>query len=168
MFRPTFGSAPCCTRLQIDAAHFRGNSLTAFKMTLKVRPAQLIFRDCVHRALPVYMLASVFAGACNCHRNIFYSTPLPHLLTTFIVLPSLICTSLLLSYFFSTVPSPPSLSFTLGSILFLPLVTTSPFPPPLPFSPQVYCAGMQTETPQEYITLTTGEGENFSEIFGFR
>uniref|UniRef100_A0AAQ5Y9S1 ADAM metallopeptidase with thrombospondin type 1 motif, 9 n=1 Tax=Amphiprion ocellaris TaxID=80972 RepID=A0AAQ5Y9S1_AMPOC len=32
----------------------------------------------------------------------------------------------------------------------------------------VYCAGMQTETPQEYITLTTGEGENFSEIFGFR
>ncbi|KAM4588255.1 A disintegrin and metalloproteinase with thrombospondin motifs 9 isoform 1-T1 [Odontesthes bonariensis] len=33
---------------------------------------------------------------------------------------------------------------------------------------RVYCAGMQTETPQEYITLTTGEGENFSEIFGFR
>ncbi|XP_029990964.1 A disintegrin and metalloproteinase with thrombospondin motifs 9 isoform X1 [Sphaeramia orbicularis] len=33
---------------------------------------------------------------------------------------------------------------------------------------KVYCAGMQTETPQEYITLTTGEGENFSEIFGFR
>ncbi|TKS70948.1 disintegrin and metalloproteinase with thrombospondin motifs 9 [Collichthys lucidus] len=32
----------------------------------------------------------------------------------------------------------------------------------------VYCAGMQTEAPQEYITLTTGEGENFSEIFGFR
>ncbi|XP_034725712.1 A disintegrin and metalloproteinase with thrombospondin motifs 9-like [Etheostoma cragini] len=33
---------------------------------------------------------------------------------------------------------------------------------------KVYCAGMQTETPQEYITLITGEGENFSEIFGFR
>ncbi|XP_033822134.1 A disintegrin and metalloproteinase with thrombospondin motifs 9-like [Periophthalmus magnuspinnatus] len=33
---------------------------------------------------------------------------------------------------------------------------------------KVYCAGMQTEMPQEYITLTTGEGENFSEIFGFR
>uniref|UniRef100_A0AAQ4QNA1 ADAM metallopeptidase with thrombospondin type 1 motif, 9 n=1 Tax=Gasterosteus aculeatus aculeatus TaxID=481459 RepID=A0AAQ4QNA1_GASAC len=33
---------------------------------------------------------------------------------------------------------------------------------------KVYCAGMQTETPQEYITLTTGDGENFSEIFGFR
>uniref|UniRef100_A0A8P4KDZ9 ADAM metallopeptidase with thrombospondin type 1 motif, 9 n=1 Tax=Dicentrarchus labrax TaxID=13489 RepID=A0A8P4KDZ9_DICLA len=33
---------------------------------------------------------------------------------------------------------------------------------------KVYCAGMQTETPQEYITLTTGERENFSEIFGFR
>ncbi|XP_037107672.1 A disintegrin and metalloproteinase with thrombospondin motifs 9 [Syngnathus acus] len=33
---------------------------------------------------------------------------------------------------------------------------------------KVYCAGMQTENPREYITLTTGEGENFSEIFGFR
>ncbi|XP_056131168.1 A disintegrin and metalloproteinase with thrombospondin motifs 9-like isoform X2 [Lampris incognitus] len=33
---------------------------------------------------------------------------------------------------------------------------------------KVYCAGMQTERPQEYITLRTGEGENFSEIFGFR
>uniref|UniRef100_A0A665UAA7 ADAM metallopeptidase with thrombospondin type 1 motif, 9 n=1 Tax=Echeneis naucrates TaxID=173247 RepID=A0A665UAA7_ECHNA len=32
----------------------------------------------------------------------------------------------------------------------------------------VYCAGMQTESPQEYITLIMGEGENFSEIFGFR
>uniref|UniRef100_A0A3B5RBG7 ADAM metallopeptidase with thrombospondin type 1 motif, 9 n=1 Tax=Xiphophorus maculatus TaxID=8083 RepID=A0A3B5RBG7_XIPMA len=37
-----------------------------------------------------------------------------------------------------------------------------------PDSRKVYCAGMQTETPQEYITLTTGEEENFSEIFGFR
>lgn len=85
-----------------------------------------------------------------------------------IVLPVLICISSPLSY-----SSPPSLSFTLGTLLHLPLVSTSPFPPPppplpLPFSPQVYCAGMQTETPQEYITLTTGEGENFSEIFGFR
>ncbi|KAM4613394.1 A disintegrin and metalloproteinase with thrombospondin motifs 9-like [Polymixia lowei] len=33
---------------------------------------------------------------------------------------------------------------------------------------KVYCAGMQTERPREYITLTTGEGENFSEVFGFR
>ncbi|XP_077458454.1 A disintegrin and metalloproteinase with thrombospondin motifs 9 [Stigmatopora argus] len=33
---------------------------------------------------------------------------------------------------------------------------------------KIYCAGMQTENPQEYITLTTGERENFSEIFGFR
>ncbi|XP_061542969.1 A disintegrin and metalloproteinase with thrombospondin motifs 9 isoform X3 [Phycodurus eques] len=33
---------------------------------------------------------------------------------------------------------------------------------------KVHCAGMQTENPREYITLTTGEGENFSEIFGFR
>uniref|UniRef100_A0A8C7ZK55 ADAM metallopeptidase with thrombospondin type 1 motif, 9 n=1 Tax=Oryzias sinensis TaxID=183150 RepID=A0A8C7ZK55_9TELE len=38
-----------------------------------------------------------------------------------------------------------------------------------PVSPlQVFCAGMQTEAPQEYITLATGEGENFSEIFAFR
>ncbi|KAM3877911.1 A disintegrin and metalloproteinase with thrombospondin motifs 9-like [Diretmus argenteus] len=33
---------------------------------------------------------------------------------------------------------------------------------------KVYCAGMPTERPQEYITLTTGEGENFSEVFSFR
>uniref|UniRef100_A0AAX7V026 GON domain-containing protein n=1 Tax=Astatotilapia calliptera TaxID=8154 RepID=A0AAX7V026_ASTCA len=33
---------------------------------------------------------------------------------------------------------------------------------------KVFCAGMQTEAPREYITLATGEGENFSEIFGFR
>uniref|UniRef100_A0A8C6VYZ8 ADAM metallopeptidase with thrombospondin type 1 motif 9 n=1 Tax=Nothobranchius furzeri TaxID=105023 RepID=A0A8C6VYZ8_NOTFU len=33
---------------------------------------------------------------------------------------------------------------------------------------KIYCAGMQTDTPQEYITLATGEKENFSEIFGFR
>uniref|UniRef100_A0A7N6B2E3 ADAM metallopeptidase with thrombospondin type 1 motif, 9 n=1 Tax=Anabas testudineus TaxID=64144 RepID=A0A7N6B2E3_ANATE len=47
------------------------------------------------------------------------------------------------------------------------IVTSSLLPLPR-ISPQVFCAGMQTETPQEYITLTTGEGENFSEIFGFR
>ncbi|XP_071191355.1 A disintegrin and metalloproteinase with thrombospondin motifs 9-like [Salvelinus alpinus] len=33
---------------------------------------------------------------------------------------------------------------------------------------KVYCAGMQTDRPLEYITLTTGEGENYSEVFGFR
>lgn len=34
---------------------------------------------------------------------------------------------------------------------------------------QVYCAGMmQEDVPQEYITLTAGERDNFSEIFGFR
>ncbi|KAM9813380.1 A disintegrin and metalloproteinase with thrombospondin motifs 9 [Neosynchiropus ocellatus] len=33
---------------------------------------------------------------------------------------------------------------------------------------KVYCAGLRTENPQEYVTLTSGEGENFSEIFGFR
>uniref|UniRef100_A0A3P8V006 ADAM metallopeptidase with thrombospondin type 1 motif 9 n=1 Tax=Cynoglossus semilaevis TaxID=244447 RepID=A0A3P8V006_CYNSE len=31
-----------------------------------------------------------------------------------------------------------------------------------------YCTGMQSDSPQEYVTLMTGEGENFSEIFGFR
>uniref|UniRef100_A0A8C5BKQ3 ADAM metallopeptidase with thrombospondin type 1 motif 9 n=1 Tax=Gadus morhua TaxID=8049 RepID=A0A8C5BKQ3_GADMO len=33
---------------------------------------------------------------------------------------------------------------------------------------KVYCAGLQTDTPQEYLTLTAGERENFSEVFGFR
>ncbi|KAG7258232.1 hypothetical protein CRUP_024534 [Coryphaenoides rupestris] len=32
----------------------------------------------------------------------------------------------------------------------------------------VYCAGLQTDTPQEYLSLTAGERENFSEVFGFR
>lgn len=46
---------------------------------------------------------------------------------------------------------------------------TYPLAPLLRFlPPQVFCAGMQTEAPREYITLATGEGENFSEIFGFR
>ncbi|KAL0978547.1 hypothetical protein UPYG_G00171970 [Umbra pygmaea] len=33
---------------------------------------------------------------------------------------------------------------------------------------KVYCAHMQTDRPKEYISLTAGEGENFSEVFGFR
>ncbi|XP_068172035.1 A disintegrin and metalloproteinase with thrombospondin motifs 9-like [Antennarius striatus] len=33
---------------------------------------------------------------------------------------------------------------------------------------KVYCAEMQTDTPQEYISLMAAEGENFSEIFGYR
>uniref|UniRef100_A0A6Q2YCM6 ADAM metallopeptidase with thrombospondin type 1 motif, 9 n=1 Tax=Esox lucius TaxID=8010 RepID=A0A6Q2YCM6_ESOLU len=33
---------------------------------------------------------------------------------------------------------------------------------------KIYCAGMQTDMPREYVTLTAGEGENFSEVFGFR
>ena len=49
----------------------------------------------------------------------------------------------------------------LSSLSFLLFFVPSP-------PPQVYCAGMQTDMPQEYITLTTGEGENFSEVFGFR
>ncbi|XP_039628815.1 A disintegrin and metalloproteinase with thrombospondin motifs 9 isoform X1 [Polypterus senegalus] len=33
---------------------------------------------------------------------------------------------------------------------------------------KIYCAGMQTESPREYITLVSADGENFSEVFGFR
>ncbi|KAJ7983793.1 hypothetical protein DPEC_G00371300, partial [Dallia pectoralis] len=33
---------------------------------------------------------------------------------------------------------------------------------------KIYCAGMLTDRPREYITLTAGEEENFSEVFGFR
>ncbi|XP_053508704.1 A disintegrin and metalloproteinase with thrombospondin motifs 9 [Ictalurus furcatus] len=32
----------------------------------------------------------------------------------------------------------------------------------------IYCSEMHTESPKEYITLTTGEGENFSEVFAYR
>uniref|UniRef100_A0AAR2JEP4 Peptidase M12B domain-containing protein n=1 Tax=Pygocentrus nattereri TaxID=42514 RepID=A0AAR2JEP4_PYGNA len=31
-----------------------------------------------------------------------------------------------------------------------------------------YCSTMNTDNPKEYITLTSGERENFSEVFGFR
>uniref|UniRef100_A0A671UMU0 ADAM metallopeptidase with thrombospondin type 1 motif 9 n=1 Tax=Sparus aurata TaxID=8175 RepID=A0A671UMU0_SPAAU len=79
----------------------------------------------------------------------------------FLISASLLCSNFSpLSYYLHPFPSP---WISYPSSLSLP----PPHPPP-PFSPQVYCAGMQTETPQEYITLTTGEGENFSEIFGFR
>ncbi|XP_076123623.1 A disintegrin and metalloproteinase with thrombospondin motifs 9 [Alosa pseudoharengus] len=33
---------------------------------------------------------------------------------------------------------------------------------------KIYCAGMQTDTPGEYVTLMAGEAENFSEVFGYR
>uniref|UniRef100_A0A8B9RMA0 ADAM metallopeptidase with thrombospondin type 1 motif, 9 n=1 Tax=Astyanax mexicanus TaxID=7994 RepID=A0A8B9RMA0_ASTMX len=33
---------------------------------------------------------------------------------------------------------------------------------------KIYCSEMDTDSPKEYITLTTGEHENFSEVFGFR
>ncbi|KAI5093665.1 A disintegrin and metalloproteinase with thrombospondin motifs 9 [Silurus meridionalis] len=32
----------------------------------------------------------------------------------------------------------------------------------------IYCSDMHTESPKEYITLTTGEDENFSEVFAYR
>ncbi|KAF4093598.1 hypothetical protein AMELA_G00003770 [Ameiurus melas] len=32
----------------------------------------------------------------------------------------------------------------------------------------IYCSEMHTESPKEYISLTTGEGENFSEVFAYR
>ncbi|XP_028824252.1 A disintegrin and metalloproteinase with thrombospondin motifs 9 isoform X3 [Denticeps clupeoides] len=33
---------------------------------------------------------------------------------------------------------------------------------------KIYCAGMQMDSPGEYITLMTGEADNFSEVFAFR
>ncbi|XP_029473156.1 A disintegrin and metalloproteinase with thrombospondin motifs 20 [Rhinatrema bivittatum] len=33
---------------------------------------------------------------------------------------------------------------------------------------KVYCSGMQSSSPKEYITLAKGETENFSEVFGYR
>uniref|UniRef100_A0A671LTY8 A disintegrin and metalloproteinase with thrombospondin motifs 9-like n=1 Tax=Sinocyclocheilus anshuiensis TaxID=1608454 RepID=A0A671LTY8_9TELE len=33
---------------------------------------------------------------------------------------------------------------------------------------QIYCSEMNTDSPKEYITLITGEEENFSEVFGYR
>ncbi|KAE8612598.1 hypothetical protein XENTR_v10012910 [Xenopus tropicalis] len=33
---------------------------------------------------------------------------------------------------------------------------------------KIYCAGMQSESPKEYITLLSGEAENYSEVYGYR
>ncbi|RMB98977.1 hypothetical protein DUI87_24522 [Hirundo rustica rustica] len=33
---------------------------------------------------------------------------------------------------------------------------------------QVYCSGMQTDSPREYVTLVNGDAENFSEVYGYR
>ncbi|XP_016299075.1 A disintegrin and metalloproteinase with thrombospondin motifs 9-like [Sinocyclocheilus anshuiensis] len=33
---------------------------------------------------------------------------------------------------------------------------------------KIYCSEMNTDSPKEYITLITGEEENFSEVFGYR
>ncbi|XP_038627931.1 A disintegrin and metalloproteinase with thrombospondin motifs 9 [Tachyglossus aculeatus] len=33
---------------------------------------------------------------------------------------------------------------------------------------KIFCAGMQSENPKEYVTLVNGDSENFSEVFGHR
>ncbi|XP_075456208.1 A disintegrin and metalloproteinase with thrombospondin motifs 20 [Ascaphus truei] len=33
---------------------------------------------------------------------------------------------------------------------------------------KIYCSGMQSDSPKEYITLVKGETDNFSEVFGYR
>ncbi|CAH2278011.1 A disintegrin and metallo ase with thrombospondin motifs 20-like [Pelobates cultripes] len=33
---------------------------------------------------------------------------------------------------------------------------------------KVYCSGMQSDSPKEYITLVKGEADNFSEVYGYR
>ncbi|XP_069484120.1 A disintegrin and metalloproteinase with thrombospondin motifs 20 [Ambystoma mexicanum] len=35
-------------------------------------------------------------------------------------------------------------------------------------SVKVYCAGMPSESPKEYVTLPKGEADNFSEVYGYR
>ncbi|KAM9311710.1 A disintegrin and metalloproteinase with thrombospondin motifs 20 [Gastrophryne carolinensis] len=33
---------------------------------------------------------------------------------------------------------------------------------------KIYCSGMQSDSPTEYLTLVKGEADNFSEVFGYR
>ncbi|XP_059571400.1 A disintegrin and metalloproteinase with thrombospondin motifs 9 isoform X2 [Alligator mississippiensis] len=33
---------------------------------------------------------------------------------------------------------------------------------------KIYCSGMQTDNPKEYVTLVSGDAENFSEVYGYR
>uniref|UniRef100_A0A8C4UYY9 ADAM metallopeptidase with thrombospondin type 1 motif 9 n=1 Tax=Falco tinnunculus TaxID=100819 RepID=A0A8C4UYY9_FALTI len=33
---------------------------------------------------------------------------------------------------------------------------------------KVYCSGMHTDSPKEYVTLVNGDAENFSEVYGYR
>lgn len=62
---------------------------------------------------------------------------------------------------------------SLPLVHFLPLVFSAI---PLPVIPdkilgslsQVYCSGMQTDSPKEYVTLVNGDAENFSEVYGYR
>lgn len=34
--------------------------------------------------------------------------------------------------------------------------------------PQIYCAEMQTDSPKEYVTLRSGQTDNYSEVYGNR
>lgn len=34
--------------------------------------------------------------------------------------------------------------------------------------PQIYCAEMQTDFPKEYVTLRSGQTDNYSEVYGHR
>lgn len=34
--------------------------------------------------------------------------------------------------------------------------------------PQIYCAEMQTDFPKEYVTLRSGQTDNYSEVYGYR
>lgn len=33
---------------------------------------------------------------------------------------------------------------------------------------QIYCAGMESDRPREYVTLANGDAENFSEVYSYR
>lgn len=37
-----------------------------------------------------------------------------------------------------------------------------------PVCSQIYCAEMQTDFPKEYVTLRSGQTDNYSEVYGYR
>lgn len=47
-------------------------------------------------------------------------------------------------------------------------VSEPPSPCSLWSALQVFCAGMQSDHPKEYMTLVHGDSENFSEVYGYR
>lgn len=53
-------------------------------------------------------------------------------------------------------------------LIFLPIPLHRMLDETLASLSQVYCSGMQTDSPKEYVTLVNGDAENFSEVYGYR